>query len=93
MTLFRYISRCVLLPCSGNSSPVELDVLNDTVSIAGAAFSAALSIGNSVVNMKPKRLYKIRDRVSSALGGIVEDSRLLTHYAFYIACVKKVGKK
>jgi hypothetical protein len=68
-------------------------VLDNTLSIAGAAFSAALSAGNSVVKMKPERLYKIRDRVSSALGGAVEDSRLLTHYAFYIACVKKVSMK
>lgn len=57
---------------------------------AGAAFSEALKVGHSVMKMKADRLYKIRDRVSSILGAHIEDSRLLTHYAFYIACVKKV---
>ena len=82
--------RCVLLPCSGSSSAVELDVLDQILERAGAAFSEALRVGHSVMKMKADRLYKIRDRVSSILGAHVEDSRLLTHYAFYIACVKKV---
>ena len=83
--------RCVLLPCSGSSSPVELDVLSKILSNAGAAFSDALKVGNSVLKIKPERLYRIRNRVSSILGETVEDSRLLTQYAFYIACVKKVS--
>ena len=83
--------RCVLLPCSGSSSPVELDVLSKILSDAGAAFSEALKVGNSVLKMKPERLYRIRNRMSSTLGETVEDSRLLTQYAFYIACVKKVS--
>ena len=88
--LHRYMSRCVLLPCTGSSSQVELDVLSEILSNAGAAFPEALKVGNSVLKMKPERLYRIRNRVSSVLGEIIEDSRLLTQYAFYIACVKKV---
>ena len=79
--------RCILLPCTGSSSPVELDVLSDILSNAGAAFPAALKVGHSVLKMKPERFYRLRERVSSTLGDTIEDSR---HYAFYIACVKKV---
>ena len=75
--------RCVLRPCS------ELNVLSKILSNA-AGFLDALrdSVGNSVLKTKPKRLYRIRHRVSSTLGETVEDSRLLS---FYIACVKKVS--
>ena len=84
--------RCVLLPCTGSSSSVELDVLSEILCNAGAAFPEALKVGNSVLKMKPERLYRIRNRVSSILGESVEDSRLLTQYSFFIACVKKVCK-
>ena len=41
---FRYMYRCVLLPCSGASSPVELDVLDRILTKVGAAFSEALTV-------------------------------------------------
>ena len=82
--------RCVFLPCTGSSSPVELDVLSEILSNVGAAFPEALKVRNSVLKMKPDRLYRIKNRVSSILGDSIEYSRLLTQYAFYIACVKKV---
>ena len=81
---------CVLLPCTGSSAQVELDVLSEILSNARAAFPEVLKVGNSVLKMKPERLYRVRNRVSSVLGDSVEDFRLLTQYAFYIACVKKV---
>ena len=60
---YRYISRCVLLPCCGVASFVKLDVLPESLSITGAEFPQAFtSIGHYVTHTSPDKVYTIRDK-------------------------------
>ena len=89
---YRYISRCVLLPCCGLASSVELDVLSELLSIAGAAFPQGLSVGHYVTQMSADKVYAIREKFCRKveISADRQDSRLTTHYSLFIACVKKV---
>ena len=75
---YRYISRCVLLPCCGLASSVELDVLSELLSY--------------VTQMSADKVYAIREKFCRKveISADRQDSRLTTHYSLFIACVKKV---
>ena len=92
-TFFRYVNTCVLLPCCGLATSVEMDVLSELLATARAAFPQALSVGNYVTQMPADKVYAIREKFCRKVGISTDrqDSRLMTHYSLFIACVKKVG--
>ena len=75
------------------ATSVELDVLSELLATAGAAFPQALSVGNYVSQMPADKVYAIREKFCRKVGISTDrqDSRLMTHYSLFIACVKKVS--
>ncbi|KAL5499864.1 hypothetical protein EMCRGX_G011329 [Ephydatia muelleri] len=82
----RFLCRCILLPCAADSPNVELDVMDDLLKKAVAAFPVALSIGKKIEDLVAADLYLIRDKFELAVGHRLDDSRLTTHYALIVAC-------
>ena len=83
----------MLLPCCGSASSVELDVLSDLLDTVRAAFPQALRVGHYITVMSPDKLYSIRSKLERKVGmGDLsqQDSRMMTHYSLFVACVKKV---
>ena len=76
-----------MLPSAADSPNVELDVMDDLLKKAVAAFPVALSIGKDLVAAD---LYLIRDKFELAVGHRLDDLRLTTHYALIIACAIEV---
>ena len=79
-----------MLPCAADSPNVELDVMDDLLKKAVAAFPVALSIGKKIEDLVAADLYLIRDKFELAVGHRLDDSRLTTHYALIIACAIEV---
>ena len=67
---------------------ISLDVLDETLKNASAAFLQLLRIDKVILDMSPQRFYDVSERISAASN---LDQRLAMQYALSMVVVEEVG--